>query len=112
MLPFEPGTARTDAAGDLLRDRDEILAEVRQHLLQAQQLSKKYYDNNHREAEYAVGDWVWLRLLHRTAQPWTRMRSASWGLATQDPFRCSSALARSPTAFSCRPARASTTCFM
>jgi hypothetical protein len=68
MLAFEPGTARTEAAGDLLRTRDEILAEVRQRLLQAQQLSKKYYDAHHRDAEFAVGDWVWLRLMHRTTQ--------------------------------------------
>jgi hypothetical protein len=68
MLSFEAGTARTEAAGDLLRTRDEILDEVRQRLLQAQQMSKKYYDAHHREAEFAVGDWVWLRLLHRTTQ--------------------------------------------
>jgi hypothetical protein len=68
ILPYKPGTARTDAADDLLRSCDEILVEVRQRLLQAQQLSKKYYDANHRDVEFAVGDWVWLRLLHRTAQ--------------------------------------------
>ena len=49
-----------------LRSRDDILAKVHQRLLQAQQLSKRYYDANHREQEFAVGDWVWL--LHRTAQ--------------------------------------------
>jgi hypothetical protein len=68
MLPFEPRMARTEAAGDLLRTRDEILVEVRQRLLQAQQMSKKYYDAHHHEAEFVVGDWVWLRLLHRTMQ--------------------------------------------
>jgi hypothetical protein len=56
ILPLEPGTARTEAAGDLLRTQDEILAEVCQRLLQAQQLSKKYYDEHHREVEFAVGD--------------------------------------------------------
>ncbi|XP_073367793.1 uncharacterized protein [Aegilops tauschii subsp. strangulata] len=45
-----------------------MLAEVRQRLLQAQQLAKHYYDDHHREAEYAVGDWVWLCLLHRSTQ--------------------------------------------
>jgi hypothetical protein len=68
MLPFEPGMARTEAAGDLLRTHDDILAEARQRLLQAQQLAKKYYDAHHREVEFAEGDWVWLRLLHRTTQ--------------------------------------------
>ena len=45
-----------------------MLAEVRQRLLQAQQLAQHYYNNHHREAEFAVGDWVWLRLLHRSTQ--------------------------------------------
>jgi hypothetical protein len=68
MLAYMPGTARTEAADAMLRSRDEILAEARQRLLQAQQLAKKYYDTGHREVEFQVGDWVWLRLLHRTTQ--------------------------------------------
>ena len=48
--------ARTEAARDLFRSWDEILAEVRQRLIQVQQLSKKYYDAHHREAEFAVDD--------------------------------------------------------
>ena len=50
---------------DLLQDRDNFLAEVRDHLLQAQQHAKRWYDNHHREVTFEVGDWVWLRLLHR-----------------------------------------------
>jgi hypothetical protein len=45
-----------------------MLAEVQQRLVQAQQLAKHYYDGHHREVEYAVGDWVWLRLLHCSTQ--------------------------------------------
>jgi len=68
ILLYRPGTARTEAADALLRSRDEMLAEVRQRLIQAQQLAKKYYDANHRDVEFEVGAWVWLRLLHRTTQ--------------------------------------------
>jgi hypothetical protein len=68
ILPYTTGTAKTETPDSLLRSRDEMLTEVRQCLLQAQQLSKKYYDANHRDLEFSVGDWVWLRLLHRTAQ--------------------------------------------
>jgi hypothetical protein len=68
ILPVDPATARTEAAGELIRARDEMLAEVRQRLVQAQQVAKHYYDGRHREVEYAVGDWVWLRLLHRSHQ--------------------------------------------
>jgi hypothetical protein len=68
ILPYTLGSAKTEAADALLRSRDEMLAEVRQRLLQAQQLSKKYYDAIHRDMELDVGALVWLRLLHRTAQ--------------------------------------------
>ena len=102
ILPFHPEMARTEAAAELLRGRDEILAEVRQRLLQAQQLFKKYYDAHHREAEFAVGDWLWLRLLHRSTQ----------SLDLLGRFRCWSASATSPTAFSCHRVLASTTSSM
>jgi hypothetical protein len=68
ILPYTVGAPKTEAVDTLLRNRDEMLAEVRHRLLQAQQLSKKYYDANHRELELDAGDWVWLRLLHLTAQ--------------------------------------------
>uniref|UniRef100_A0A453BEM2 Chromo domain-containing protein n=1 Tax=Aegilops tauschii subsp. strangulata TaxID=200361 RepID=A0A453BEM2_AEGTS len=68
ILPVDPATARTEAAGNLIRTCDKMLAEVCQRLLQAQQLAKHYYDGNHREAEFAVGDWVWLHLPHRSTQ--------------------------------------------
>ena len=68
ILPYKPGSASTEAADTLLRNRDEVLAEVRQCLLQAQQLAKKYYDASHREVVFDVGSWVWLRLLHHTTQ--------------------------------------------
>nr|XP_051212601.1 uncharacterized protein LOC127330429 [Lolium perenne] len=68
IMPVDPATARTEAAGELIRTRDEMLAEVRQRLVQAQQVAKHYYDGRHREVKYAVGDWVWLRLLHRSHQ--------------------------------------------
>jgi glutathione S-transferase len=40
ILLYRPGTTRTEAADALLRTRDDVLAEVRQWLIQTQQLSK------------------------------------------------------------------------
>jgi hypothetical protein len=68
ILPYTVGLAKMDADNTLLRSRDEMLAEVHQRLLQAQQLSKKYYDTNHHDMELDVGTWVWQRLLHWTTQ--------------------------------------------
>ncbi|KAK1628363.1 hypothetical protein QYE76_002678 [Lolium multiflorum] len=87
MLPYASGTARTETADDLLRTRDEILAEARQRLLQAQQLARKYYDAHHREAEFTVGDWVWLRLLHRTTQSLDPRSRRKLGPRYAGPFR-------------------------
>jgi hypothetical protein len=58
LLPYTAGAARTEAVDNLLWERHEFLAEVRECLLQAQQLSKRYYDSNHRALEFVVGDWV------------------------------------------------------
>jgi hypothetical protein len=40
--------------------------EIWERLEQAQQCYKGFYDRKHREVEFAVGDWVWLRLIHRS----------------------------------------------
>jgi len=87
MLPYSPGTARTETADAFLRSRDEMLAEVRQHLLQAQQLSKKYYDAGHRDVEFQVSDWVWLRLLHRTTQSLDPRAQRKLGPRYAGPFQ-------------------------
>jgi len=87
MVPYQPGTARTEVADALLRGRDEIIAEVRQRLLQAQQLAKRYYDAGHRDIEFAVDDWVWLRLLHRTTQSLDPRAKHKLGPRYAGPFR-------------------------
>jgi hypothetical protein len=65
LLPYAQGHARTEAVDDLLGSRDEFLADVRARLLQAQEHARRFYDANHRDLEFAVGDWVLLRMLHR-----------------------------------------------
>ncbi|KAJ1257136.1 hypothetical protein BS78_K206200 [Paspalum vaginatum] len=87
LLPYSPGTARTEAADALLRSRDDILEEVRQRLLQAQELSKRYNNAGHRPLEFAVGDWVWLRLLHRTTQSLEPGARKKLGPRYAGPFR-------------------------
>ena len=87
LLPYKPGTARTETADALLRSRDEVLAEVHQRLVQAQQISKKYYNATHREMEFKTGDWVWLRLLHRTTKSLDPHAKGKLGLRYAGPFQ-------------------------
>jgi hypothetical protein len=50
-----------------LRDKDTFLAEIKDRLLQAQDLLKTTHDKHHRELEFVVGDCVWLFLNQHTA---------------------------------------------
>jgi len=65
LLPYSASTAATSTVDSLLQDRDVFIADVREHLLQAQEYAKRHYDAHHRPLEFQVNDWVWLRLLHR-----------------------------------------------
>lgn len=64
LRSYTAGATRLLAVDKLLGDRDTFMAEVKDRLEQAQQYHKRHYDSKHREQEYAVGQWVWLRLLH------------------------------------------------
>ena len=68
LLPYTAGSSSTDAIDALLQNRDDFLADVRARLLQAQEYTKRQYDRTHRALEFRVGDWVWLRILHRPTQ--------------------------------------------
>jgi hypothetical protein len=67
MIPFQAGSAKVVAVDRQLRDRDIFLAESKDRLLQAQTMMKATYDKHLRDMEFVVGDWVWLRLNHRSA---------------------------------------------
>jgi hypothetical protein len=64
-----------------------MLEEVCQRLLQAQQLSKKYYDANHHDLDLDIGAWVWLRLLHRTARSLDPQARHKLGVRYVGPFQ-------------------------
>jgi hypothetical protein len=67
LLPYTEGSAAIETVDNMLRDRDAFLQDVHERLLQAQAYAKCHYDGHHRALEFAVGDWVLLRLLHRSA---------------------------------------------
>jgi len=50
-----------------MEERDELLADIRYRLEQAQAVQKKHYDKLHRHVSYQVGDWALLRLRQRAA---------------------------------------------
>jgi len=68
LLQYTAHAAQTSTVDTLLQDRDAFISDVRERLQQAQEYAKRHYDANHRDLTFDVGDWVWLRLLHRPAQ--------------------------------------------
>ncbi|KAL4366769.1 hypothetical protein GQ457_05G003480 [Hibiscus cannabinus] len=62
LLSYVAGSTRIDAVDKALQNRDELLQNARDRLLQAQQQMKNTYDVGHRELNFKAGDWVWLRL--------------------------------------------------
>lgn len=65
LVAYEPGIARLAAVDNQLVEQDEFLSEIRERLLQAQNYMKEHYDKTHRDVEFQVGQWVWLRLHSR-----------------------------------------------
>jgi hypothetical protein len=63
---YEQGETRVAAVVKSMTERDEFLADARSRLEQAQAVYKRFYDKNHRDLRFNVGDWVWLCLRHRT----------------------------------------------
>ena len=61
---YEPGETRVAAVAKTMAERDEMLADARARLEQAQDVYKRFYNKHHRDVHYSVGDWVWLRLRH------------------------------------------------
>ncbi|WVZ59355.1 hypothetical protein U9M48_009508 [Paspalum notatum var. saurae] len=63
---YEPGDTRVAAVARTMAEREEFLADVRHRPEQARAVRKKHYDKAHRDVAYRVGDWVLLRLRHRS----------------------------------------------
>jgi hypothetical protein len=66
IQPLSQAESHVPAVQQQLQERDEFLLEIRERLEQAQQRYKGFYDHKHHEVEFVVGDWVWLRLIHRS----------------------------------------------
>lgn len=59
--------SRIEEVNQLISSRDELLADLRHNLLQSQDLMRSYANKYRRYVEYAVGDWVFLKM-----QPYRR----------------------------------------
>ncbi|GJY36212.1 transposon ty3-G gag-pol polyprotein [Tanacetum coccineum] len=74
LIPYVPGTTNVQAVDEYLRDRDELLRQLRVNLLAAQHRMKIQADHHRRDLEFEVGDLVFVKL-----QPYRQMSVAFRG---------------------------------
>lgn len=62
LVAYEKGSSSNFELDTMLRERDRMLEEVKQHLVRAQSIMKNNADKSRRDLEFAVGDRVYLKL--------------------------------------------------
>ncbi|XP_024976277.1 uncharacterized protein LOC112514178 [Cynara cardunculus var. scolymus] len=62
LLHYKANSSRVQSVDQELTDREEMLDEVKLHLLKAQFRMKQYADLKRKEVEFVVRDWVFLKL--------------------------------------------------
>ncbi|KAL6182484.1 hypothetical protein ACLB2K_043903 [Fragaria x ananassa] len=68
VVPYLPGSTTVEKVDKQLRNRDELLALLKRNIIVAQARMKVFYDKKHSEMEFAVDDWVYLKLQHYKQQ--------------------------------------------
>ena len=61
-MSYTPGAVRVAAVDRQLRDHDIFLAKIRERLILAQDTMREHQNKKRRHLEFAIGDWVLLRV--------------------------------------------------
>jgi hypothetical protein len=64
LRQFVPDETVLPVVQSQMTERDEFLMEIQECLEQSQHQYKRFYDAKHHDVEFAIRQWVWLRLLH------------------------------------------------
>ena len=62
LIAAPPSTKTPPKVAELIRQRGQLLLELRRNLEQAQQRMRESVNKKRRHVEFEVGDWVWLKL--------------------------------------------------
>jgi hypothetical protein len=87
LLKYQPGSCKVAVVDVHLKERDEFLEQVREHLLLAQDVMKHHHDGKHRALGFDVGEWTWLRLHHRSGVRITPLRPTKLSPRFYGPYR-------------------------
>lgn len=62
LLQYIARSTYVEAIYKVIQERDVVLQDARERLMQTQQRLKNSYDSAYRELKFEVGVWVWLKL--------------------------------------------------
>ncbi|VFR01939.1 unnamed protein product [Cuscuta campestris] len=86
LIPYNRGSSKVPAVDDILAERDGLLRRLRSNLQAAQTRMKLLADRHRREVEFAVGDWVLLRIQPYKQHSVARRSSQKLALRFYGPF--------------------------
>ena len=84
-----PGDAIIQSVDDLLTERDRFLEQTKLRLQLSQDYYSKHYDRKHTDRQFNIGDWVWLKLMTRTAVAISTIRKGKLAPKYFGPFQIS-----------------------
>ena len=87
MVSYLPGSARVATVDRQLRDHDKFLLDIHDRLVLAHDTMREIHDKKRRFVQFAVGDWVLLRLHHRIAVGITLAASSKLGPRFFGPYQ-------------------------
>jgi hypothetical protein len=89
LKQYSLGDASTPSVDKLLAERDHFLEQTKVRLLQSQDYYKKHYDRKYTDRTFQIGDWVYLKLMARTAFGISHLRKGKLAPKFFGPFQIS-----------------------
>ncbi|KAI0510851.1 hypothetical protein KFK09_011461 [Dendrobium nobile] len=89
LVHYNHSSTPVSAVDQHLKERDQVLEELKRHLLRAQQLMKKQADGKRRDIQFAVGDKVYLKLRPYRQRTMAQRRNGKLAASQNTPrFSC------------------------
>jgi len=87
LVSYSPNQSSMDSVDQLIVERDELLNELKAHLLKAQTRMKNYYDQGRKDKQFQEGDMVYVKLRPRRQKSVTLAAKMKLGYRYYGPYK-------------------------